>query len=178
MNFVIVSSPSVAMGSRLKILVIILSFIFDLSCAVVYLRPKNDRGPGTCLKCLKLQTIITKTFIHFEGASRSGWQCIEQVERFFFKDNYSIQTQNLAVFHSRNMTSPASEIEIQYLYGLHDRIINLEEGEERFQLKVISNVLKKFSLNNISQKDVILTNLYVIVGDCLQSVSFLSFNLT
>lgn len=73
------------------------------------------------------------------------------------------------------MKSPAMEIEVNYLFDLHDRILNIEEGEERFQLKVISATDKKFSINDISLKDVILTDLYVIVGDNLESVSIENF---
>lgn len=56
----------------------------------------------------------------------------ERVERQFFKNQYSEQVLNLAVFHSKSMSSPAMEIEIDYLYGLHDRVTNLQEGEERW----------------------------------------------
>jgi hypothetical protein len=157
--------------SKVKILAIILSVLIDFTLCVTYLRPKNDRGPGkTCLKCVTLQTIVTKTFIHFEGAASAGVDCIEQVERYFFKNQLSTQVQNLAVFHSKNMTSPAMEIEVQYLFGLNDRILHIEKEEERFQLKVISSVDKKFSINHMSLKDVILTDLYVIVGDNLNIV--------
>lgn len=107
-----------------------ISFFCPINC-VTYLRPKNDRGPGTCLNCLDLQTIFYATLIHFEGAKRAGIDCIEKVERSFFKNEYSQQVQNLVVYHSKNMTSPAMEIEVEYLYGLHDRILHQEEGEDR-----------------------------------------------
>ena len=170
------SLPEVAMEVRtkLEVLVIFFSMFINISYGVIYLRPKNDRGPGTCLKCVTLQLIVTQTLIHFEGASQAGVQCLEHVERYFFRDLYSSQVQNLAVFHSKNLTSPAMEIEVSYFFELHDRIINIEEDEERFQLKVISSVDKKFSINHLSLKDVILTNLYVIVSDNLKNVrSFL-----
>lgn len=169
------SSAEVAMEVRtkLKILAIFLSFLINISYGVVYLRPKNDRGPGTCLKCVRLQLIVTQTLIYFEGASQAGVACLQHVERYFFKDLFSSQVQNLAVFHSRNLSSPAMEIEVSYFFELHDRIINIEEDEESFQLKVISNIEKKFSINHLSLKDVVLTNLYVIVSDNLKNVGSL-----
>jgi hypothetical protein len=156
---------------KVKILAIFFIIFIDFSYGVTYLRPKNDRGPGkACLKCVTLQTIITKTFIHFEGAAKAGLDCIEHVERYFFKNPESTQVQNLAVFHSKNLSSPAMEIQFLYLFGLNDRIMNIENEEERFQLKVISGVDKKFNINQISLRDVILTNLYVIVGDTVEIV--------
>lgn len=99
--------------------------------SVVYLRPKNDRGPSTCQKCLNLQRTVAITFIHFQAATKAGVDCLERIERQFFKNEYSEQVLNLAVFHSRRMSSPAMEIEIEYLSGLHDRVMNLEEDEDR-----------------------------------------------
>lgn len=101
------------MKFRIEIFVFI--FVFHSVVGITYLRPKNDRGPGTCFKCVKLQTIVTTTFIHFKGAVLAGVECLEHVERYFFKNNYTQQIQNLAVFHSKNMSSPAMEIEVEYL---------------------------------------------------------------
>lgn len=157
---------------KFKVFILILSLFLNSANGITYLRPKNDRGPGTCLKCLKLQTIITTTLIHFEGATQAGIECIEKVERYFFRNSHSVQVQNLAVFHSKNMTSPAMEIEVQYLNDLHDRILHKEEDEERFQLKVISNVEAKLSIHHISFKHLTLTDLYVIVADNVDNVKF------
>lgn len=99
--------------------------------SVVYLRPKNDRGPSTCRNCLNLQRTVTITYIHFQAATKAGVDCLERIERQFFKNQYSEQVLNLAVFHSKKMTSPAMEIEIDYLFGLHDRVMNLDEDEDR-----------------------------------------------
>jgi hypothetical protein len=162
---------------KIKIFILIFGLLILCHCTngITYLRPVNDRGPGTCLKCLNLQTIVTTTLIHFEGAMKAGMDCIEQVERYFFRNIYSEQIQNLAVFNSKNMKSPAMEIQFQYLKELHDRILHKEEEEERFQLKVISNVVEKLSVHQISFKDLILTNLYVIVADSLDNVMFLDY---
>lgn len=152
--------------TEVKILALLFGAFIDFAFGVTYLRPKNDRGPGkACFKCVTLQTLVIKPFIHFEGAAKAGLDCIEHVERYFFRDMESTQVQNLAVFDAKNLTSPAMEIQFLYLFGLNDRIMNLENGEERFQLKVISNVDKKFSINNLSLRDVILTDLYVLIGD-------------
>jgi hypothetical protein len=75
--------------------------------------------------------MFTSRTVYIEGAMQAGLNCIESVERHFFKNEYSQQVQNLAVFHSKNMTSPAMEIEVQYLSDLHDRILHQEEGEDR-----------------------------------------------
>lgn len=157
---------------KFKLFVLIWCLLLHSTNGITYLRPKNDRGPGMCLKCLKLQTIVTTTLIHFEGATRAGIDCIEQVERYFFRNFYSEQVQNLAVFHSKNMSSPAMEIEVQYLNDLHDRILHKEDDEERFQLKVISNTEAKLSIHHISFEDSTLTDSYVIVADNLDKVSF------
>lgn len=58
-------------------------------------------------------------------------QCIERVERYFFKNEFSQQVSNIAVYHSRNMRSPAMEIEFEYLYNLHDRVLHQEDDEDR-----------------------------------------------
>lgn len=149
-----------------------LSMIFQSTNCVTYLRPKNDRGPGSaCFKCLTLQKILRSTLVHFEGAMQSGVDCIEHVERFFFKNEFSQQVQNIAVFHSKSMSSPAMEIEVEYLYGLHDRIMHQEEDEDTFQLKVISDRVVKESVNSDSFRDHALTDFYVIVADNIDSVS-------
>ena len=108
-----------------------LNLVSKEATCVTYLRPKNDRGPSTCLHCLNLHMIVTSTFLHFEAATRAGIDCLEQIERLFFKNQDSQQVQNLAVYHNRNMSSPAMEIENEYLSDLHDRILHQEDGEDR-----------------------------------------------
>lgn len=62
--------------------------------SISYLRPKNDKGPGIrCLKCLNLTMVLTTTFLHYEAAMRAGVDCIEHVERYFFKNVESQQVQ-------------------------------------------------------------------------------------
>lgn len=56
--------------------------------------------------------------------------CIEAIERIYFKNDVSTQVKNLVVFHSENLSSPALEIEYEYLYGLHERIMTHEEEDE------------------------------------------------
>lgn len=109
---------------------ILIEMIGIVSC-VTYLRPKNDKGPGTCIKCLNLRAIVTTNLIHFKGATRAGMHCIGHVERYFFKNEFSQQVNNIAVYHSKNMKSPAMEIEIEYLFDLHDRVLHQEEDEDR-----------------------------------------------
>lgn len=153
-----------------------LALFIQQSICVTYLRPKNDRGPGRkCFNCLTLQTIMTTTLIHFEGAMHAGVDCIERVERYFFKNSFSQQIQNIAVFHSKNMSSPAMEIEIEYLNGLHDRILHQEEDEDSFQLKVISEREGKRSIQDISFNDITLTDFYVVVADNLETVGEIFF---
>lgn len=157
---------------KLNLSFALLALLVETASCVTYLRPKNDRGPGReCFKCLTLQKILTSTLIHFEGAVHAGYNCIEQVERYFFKNEFSQQVQNIAVYHSRNMSSPAMEIEVAYLYGLHDRIMNQEEDEDSFQLKVISERTARESIHKDSFSDNALTDFYVIVADNLESVS-------
>jgi hypothetical protein len=150
-------------------LLVLISFtIFNtnfVNC-ITYLRPKNDRGPSTCYKCLKLKTIITTSFIHFEGATKAGVDCIEQVERYYFKNKDSQQVQNIAVFNTKNMTSPALEIEVEYLFALHDRVLHQESEEDSFQLRVISDLKKK----QIGVNDITLTDFYAIIADSIESV--------
>lgn len=149
--------------------------MFTSTNCVTYLRPKNDRGPGTarCIKCLTLQKILSSTLVHYEGAVNAGVSCLENVERFFFKNKYSQQVQNIVVFHSKNMSSPAMETEIEYLFGLHDRVLHQEEDEDNFQLKVISEVeAKKVGSSFV---DVILTDFYVVITDNMETVSSIDF---
>lgn len=77
---------------------------------IVYLRPWNDRGPA---------------------AVKSGIECIQNVERIYFDSSLSDQTPNLAIFHTKNLSSPSMEIEVQYLFDLHDRILHQEKDEKR-----------------------------------------------
>lgn len=140
--------------------------------SVTYLRPKNDRGPGTrCLRCLNLQLILTSNLLHYEGAMKAGIECLEQVERQFFKNDYSQQIQNLAVFHSKNLSSPASEIEGEYLFQLHDRVLHQEDDEESFQLKLISDVPAERRSDELPFTDIALTDFYVLITDKLEVVS-------
>ena len=102
--------------------------------SVIYLRPKNDRGPGkfATSKYLNLQKIFTATSIHLQGAMQAGVDCIQQIERNYFKNAESTQVKNLVLYHSKNVTSPASEIEKVYLTGLHDRIADKSNNEEKY----------------------------------------------
>lgn len=74
------------------------------------------------------------------------------------------------MFHSKNMTSPAMEIEVEYLKGLHDRILHQEDDEETFQLKVISSTETRKSFHERSFNDVTLTDFYVVVVDNPETV--------
>lgn len=114
---------------RFILLGLILVSTLQVSICITYLRPKNDRGPSKFT--LNLHKIHSSTLIHFKGATLAGLECLEQVERIFFKNKYSQQVQNIAVFHTRNMSSPAMEIEKSYLYGLHERILHQEDDEDR-----------------------------------------------
>lgn len=40
--------------------------------SVVYLRPKNDRGPSTCRNCLNLQRTVTITYNSLPSCNTSG----------------------------------------------------------------------------------------------------------
>ncbi|CAO1434660.1 unnamed protein product [Diamesa tonsa] len=90
---------------------IVIFFVFQYTESVIYLRPKNDRGPG---------------------AMQAGVDCIESIERYYFKNADSTQVLNLVLYHAKNISSPATEIERVYLQGLHDRIIDQEEDEEKY----------------------------------------------
>ena len=144
--------------------------------SITYLRPKNDRGPGIgCLKCFNLTMILSSTLLHYEGAMRAGTDCITHAGRYFFvnDDDASQQIQNLAVFHTKNMTSPAMEIEIEYLWILHNRILDQEKDETTFQLKVLSN-----KPVNRSFADIALTDYYVLVADNIDNVRENNFTKT
>lgn len=159
----------------MKFYLLLLPWILSLprTHSVTYLRPKNDRGPGTrCLKCLNLQMIFTSTLLHYKGAMRAGIECLEHVERQFFKNIYSQQIQNIGVFHSKGMTSPAMEIEVEYLYGLHNRVLYQEDDKESFQLKVFSDRSTKQSISDLTFVDISLADFYVIIADKLETVSY------
>jgi hypothetical protein len=146
-----------------------LSFIG--SFCEVYLRPRNDRGPGTYyVHDLTLQKMFTSSNNYFEGAAKSAVACIEKLERIFFKNNLSQQVQNIGVFHSKNLSSPSSEIEYFYLNELHERILKQEIGEESFQLKVISDTKIKQLATISTFSDIALTDCYVIIGDSMKNV--------
>lgn len=160
--------------STMKLPLLLVYWIGTLygTVSITYLRPKNDRGPGIgCMKCLNLSTILTSTFLHYEAAMRAGVDCIERVERHFFKNDYSEQIMNLAVFHSRNLSSPAMEIEVEYLWELHNRILHQEDDEDSFQLKVISNMAAKQSVKELLFSDITLTDFYVVVADHIDNVN-------
>ncbi|CAO1435958.1 unnamed protein product [Diamesa serratosioi] len=100
-----------------------------------------------------------------QGAMQAGVDCIETIERNYFKNSESTQVKNLVLYHSKNLSSPATEIEKLYLKGLHDRIVDQEEGEENFQLKVVSDSSTKQTINNVAFQDLTLTDYYVIITD-------------
>lgn len=162
----------------MQFFLILVFSIFSLQeiASITYLRPKNDRGPGIgCLKCLNLTVILTTSLLFYQGASHAGFKCIEHVERYFFVNDYSEQVQNLAVFHSQDLTSPAMEIEKGYLWRFHDRILHQEEDEDSFQLKVISEMSEKQSAHELQFTDNALTDFYVLVADNVENV--IKFNL-
>ncbi|CAO1435968.1 unnamed protein product [Diamesa serratosioi] len=100
-----------------------------------------------------------------QGAMQAGVDCIETIERNYFKNSESTQVKNLVLYHSKNLSSPATEIEKLYLTGLHDRIVDQEEGEENFQLKVVSDSSTKQTIKNVAFQDVTLPDYYVIITD-------------
>jgi hypothetical protein len=63
------------------------------------------------------------------GAVSAGKDCLEQIERIYFK-NQSWQTPNMAIFHTKNLSAPAAEIEVQYLADLHQRISFTQDNKE------------------------------------------------
>lgn len=117
----------------LKLIVSLIIFSHHTE-SVIYLRPKNERGPGkfATSKYLNLQKIFIATSIHLQGAMQAGVDCIETIERYYFKNAESTQVMNLVLYHAKNISSPATEIEKVYLQGLHDRIIDQEEDEEKY----------------------------------------------
>lgn len=72
--------------------IVFLFINISLANCIIYLRPWNDRGPA---------------------AVKSGMECLEKVERIYFDSKLSSTDQipNLAIFHTKNLSSPASEIE-------------------------------------------------------------------
>lgn len=113
---------------------IVILFLFHRTESVIYLRPKNERGPGkfASSKYYNLQKIFTATSIHLQGAMQAGVDCIKTIERSYFKDPDSAQVKNLVLHHASNISSPASEIENVYLQSLHDRIVHPDEDEEKY----------------------------------------------
>lgn len=113
---------------------IVILFVFHCTESVIYLRPKNERGPGkvSSSNYLNLQKIFIATSIHLQGAMQAGVDCIETIERYYFKNADSTQVMNLVLYHAKNISSPASEIERVYLQGLHDRIMDQDEDEEKY----------------------------------------------
>lgn len=99
----------------------------SLTNCIVYLRPWNDRGPAG-LSLSFYYFIIQNLYF---SAVKSGIECIERVERIYFDSSTSNQTPNLEIFHTKNLSSPAMEIEVQYLFELHDRVLHQEEDEKR-----------------------------------------------
>lgn len=113
---------------------IVILFVFHRTESVIYLRPKNERGPGkvSTSKYLNLQKIFIATSIHLQGAMQAGVDCIRTIEHYYFKNADSTQVMNLVLYHAQNISSPASEIEKVYLQGLHDRIMDQDEDEEKY----------------------------------------------
>jgi len=68
-------------------------------------------------------------FPSHSGAVSAGKDCLEQIERIYFK-NQSWQTPNMAIFHTKNLSAPAAEIEVQYLADLHQRISLTQDNKE------------------------------------------------
>lgn len=59
------------------------------------------------------------------------------------------------------------EIEVEYLWGLHDRLLHQEDDEENFQLKVLSHKPVNRTFYDIS-----LTDFYVLVADNINNVRY------
>ncbi|XP_070509008.1 probable glutamate receptor [Chironomus tepperi] len=72
----------------------------------------------------------------------------------------------MGIFHTKNLSAPAAEIEVQYLADLHQRISVSHDHKDNgmnFQLKILS---AQYSPNNYPGiMDVTLTDFYLIVTD-------------
>lgn len=76
----------------------------NVNCGgVVWLRPKNERGPAAIM---------------------AGIKCLEQMIHIYFYDPLITRTKNMLILHTNNMTSPAAEIEIKILELMNTNIAN------------------------------------------------------
>lgn len=57
-----------------------------------------------------------------ETAVLSGRKCLSKISKYFFRNPEITRTRNLAIFHSGNLTRPASDIESEFLLWLHRAI--------------------------------------------------------
>lgn len=166
---------------RVEIFLVIL-ISSQSSSTEIYLRPRNDRGPGMlCKYCLSQQRIFLTTLHYLQGATKSGVECLKTVENIYFQNKWSEQIQRLSVFYANDLKNPAAEISTNYLRDLHTRINN-GDNLENFQLRVIANGTAQGGTQAPKSREAILTDLYVVVGHSMTNVQlfyiFIQFNLT
>jgi hypothetical protein len=155
---------------RVAIFLVIL-FTSQISLAEVYLRPRNDRGPGMlCKDCLSHQKILLTTLNYLQGATKSGVECLKTVENIFFHNKFSQQIQKLSVFYSNDLKNPAADIFTNYLGNLHTRLN--DNNQEIFQLRIIANETLRSGVQVPKSREAVLTDLYVVIGHSMANVIF------
>lgn len=154
---------------KVAILSIVLFFV-HCSRGDVYLRARNDRGPGMlCKNCLTHEKIFLTTFNYLQGATKSGVECLKSVESIYFTNELSQQTQKLTIFISSNLTLPSADISRSYLRDLHVRF-NEKGKTNNYQLRIITKKSKTDAANEPKSREPVLSDLYVVVSASLQNV--------
>lgn len=69
--------------------------------AITFVRPPNYQGPGAVL---------------------AGQKCLTLISRHYFNETRASRTKNMVIMHSANLSSPAAEIEVNFLAQMHQSI--------------------------------------------------------
>lgn len=127
----------------LLLLFVLLRSAISTNC-VVYLREKNERGPA---------------------AWRSGVNCLYNVTAYYFYDPLPTRTKNSVILHTKNLSSPAYEIERLFLQSLHNHIADGHSQVQGHQIRIISDNYKIDGMKKVQANLITLTDFYVIVAD-------------
>lgn len=59
----------------------------------------------------------------------AGSRCLAILTKYYFYDPTIMRAKNMIVSHTKNLTSPAADIEVEYLTWIHRTIVNEKELE-------------------------------------------------
>lgn len=94
--------------AKLILLLAIICFSLDWCMCSIWIKGIKSYGPSSAI---------------------AGSRCLAILTKYYFYDPTIMRAKNMILSHTRNLTSPAAEVEAEYLYWLHNAVADKDELE-------------------------------------------------